>query len=48
MTNKYINLYEACSKNPVLQLKPSGKPVVYEPVKLKAKNCFIEKFCMEK
>jgi len=48
MKNKYSKLYEACAKNPVVQLKINRKPVVYEPLKLKAKNGFIEKFCMEK
>ena len=48
MKNKYSKLYEACSKSPVVQLKTNRKPVVYEPVKPKAKNGFIEKFCMEK
>ena len=44
MKNKYSKLYEACSKNPIIELKPNGKAVVYEPVKPKAKNGFIEKF----
>ena len=48
MKNKYSKLYEACSKNPVVQLKSNEKPVVYKPLKPKVKNGFIEKFCMEK
>lgn len=48
MKNKYSKLYKACSKNPVLELKPNEKPSVYQPTKPKAKNGFIEKFCMEK
>lgn len=48
MKNKYSKLYEACAKNPVVLLKPNKKPLVYEPVKSKAKNGFIEKFCVEK
>ena len=48
MKNKYSKLYEACSKKPVVQLKTNRKPVVYESVKTKTKNGFIEKFCVEK